>query len=90
MTPPRGLGIQIVVIGLLLGAGVLAGARLPAAPPAAQTPAGVPCVSGGVGEDECAALRAVEKEYNLKLIFALADGHYLGEAAVVITAAPGQ
>lgn len=89
MAPLRQLGMQIVITGLVLGGGMLAGAQAPALL-AVQTFAGVSYVSGGVGEDEHAALRAVEREYNLKLTFALAGGHYLGEAAVVITAAPGR
>lgn len=56
---------------------------------AMETYKGIPYVSGGIGVDERATLRARGKEDNLKLTFALEDGHYLGDAAVLITDATG-
>jgi hypothetical protein len=41
-------------------------------------------VSGGVGDDSAERMAALGKEFNLKLLFAAKDGHYLGEIAVTI------
>lgn len=43
-------------------------------------------VTGGVGEDSLARMAALGKEFNLKLLFAAKDGHYLGDVAVTIAA----
>ena len=42
-------------------------------------------VSGGVGEDSAQRMAALGKEFNLKLLFAAKDGHYLGDIAVTIS-----
>ncbi len=49
-----------------------------------KTAAGIPYLSGGIGLDEREALRAVSKEYNLKLTFALQQGNYLSDVNLVI------
>ena len=41
-------------------------------------------VSGGVGADSAERMAALGKEYNLKLLFAAKDGHYLADVAVTI------
>jgi hypothetical protein len=46
-------------------------------------------VSGGVGEDEAQRMAALGNEYNLKLLFAAKDGHYLADVAVTISDARG-
>lgn len=46
-------------------------------------------VSGGVGEDSAERIRALSKDFNLKLLFAQKDGHYLAEVAVTISDAQG-
>jgi 1-aminocyclopropane-1-carboxylate deaminase/D-cysteine desulfhydrase-like pyridoxal-dependent ACC family enzyme len=50
---------------------------------AAQT---VKFISGGVGADSVQQMAAVGKEFNLKLLFAAKDGHYLGDVAISISA----
>lgn len=45
---------------------------------------GVPYVSGGVGQDQQQALQALERRFNLKLVFATQGGAYLSEVGVVI------
>ena len=50
----------------------------------------VPVVSGGVGEDSVARLQAREKEFNLKLVFALVEGNYLADVGVTISNAAGR
>ena len=42
-------------------------------------------ISGGVGEDSDARMQALTKDYNLRLLFAAKDGHYLADVAVKIT-----
>ena len=53
--------------------------------PQAQTYAGIPYLSGGIGLDEREALRSLAKEYNLQLSFALKKGNYLSDVEVLIT-----
>jgi len=68
---------------LLLGAAMTA---LPAtaADEAAMSSGKVKYVSGGVGEDSDARMHSLGKEYNLKLLFAAKDGHYLADVALTI------
>lgn len=54
------------------------------------TPRGISYVSGGIGEDSEAQLKAREKEFNLKLIFTLIEGNYLADVGVRITDAAGK
>ncbi|TVM36600.1 hypothetical protein [Oceanidesulfovibrio marinus] len=42
-------------------------------------------VSGGFGKSQRDAMRAMEKDFDIKLIFALSSGQYLGDVGVVIT-----
>ena len=41
-------------------------------------------VSGGVSDESAERMAALGKEYNLKLLFAAKDGHYLADVAVSI------
>jgi len=50
----------------------------------------VPVVSGGVGEDSVAQLKAREREFNLKLVFALVEGNYLADVGVTISNVAGK
>ena len=47
-------------------------------------------VSGGVSEEDRMALEPIARDFNLKLIFALRNGEYLSDTAVVVTSARGQ
>ena len=47
-------------------------------------------ISGGVGENSVAALKAREGEFNLKLVFTLTEGAYLADVGVKITDAGGK
>jgi len=42
-------------------------------------------ISGGIGDDSAARMAAVGREFNLKLLFAAKDGHYLADVAVTIS-----
>jgi hypothetical protein len=48
---------------------------------------GIYYVSGGIGQSERDILQKVEKDYNLKLIFALSQGPYLSHVPVQIRSA---
>jgi hypothetical protein len=50
----------------------------------AQAPPAARFVSGGIGEDEIAELRAKEHQYNLKLVFTLIEGNYVANVNVVL------
>jgi hypothetical protein len=41
-------------------------------------------VSGGAGTEEINRLRSMEKDFNLKMVFALTSGAYLAEVNVTI------
>lgn len=46
-------------------------------------------VTGGVGEDELSAIRAMSLKFNLRMLFAGKDGMYLSDVDVVISSASG-
>ena len=50
-----------------------------------KTSGQVTYVSGGVGEDSAERIQALNKDFNLKLLFALKDGHYIADVAVAIS-----
>lgn len=52
--------------------------------PEVQTYNGIRYVSGGIGMDERVELRAIGKNDNLELSFALEDKNYIGSAEVLI------
>jgi hypothetical protein len=47
-------------------------------------------LSGGVGKPERDQLRAMEKDFNLKLVFTLADGKFVASVRVVVSDAKGR
>ena len=51
---------------------------------------GVPLVSGGVGLDSQQRLKALEPDFNLKLVFTLTEGNYLSDVAVSIRDTQGK
>ncbi len=51
---------------------------------------GVTYVSGGAGTEEIDQLRSMEKDFNLKMVFALKSGAYLAEVNVTIVDAANQ
>lgn len=75
---------------------LIAFAAMVAAPPArsaddqVMSSGTVKFVSGGVGEDSAARIAALSKDFNLKLLFAQKDGHYLADVAVTISDAQGK
>lgn len=51
---------------------------------------GTPWLSDGVGESAREQLMNADDDYNLKLEFAVAEGHYLGDVAVSINTPDGE
>jgi hypothetical protein len=47
-------------------------------------------VTGGVGEEERAALKKIEKQFNLKLIFTLKEGAFIADVQVAISTPKGK
>ncbi|AOX99073.1 hypothetical protein [Jeongeupia sp. USM3] len=74
-------------IGLLTA--VLAGPAW-AEPLPVQTQGNVSYVSGGIGDEEMAALKSMQKSYNLHLLFVDRGGHYLSGTQVAVKNARGE
>lgn len=56
----------------------------------ALTQNGVTFIAGGIGTDSQERLKAREREFNLKLVFTLAEGSYLSDVSVAIRDAAGK
>ena len=54
-----------------------------------RTPSGMAYVTGGVGSGAVDRLKAMESEFNLKLVFANTSGAYLSDVKVTVTDASG-
>lgn len=74
-----------------LAAATLLAASLLAAPVASArseeviiAPSGVTFVSGGAGEEAVDRLRAMESDFNLKMVFALKSGEYAADVKVQV------
>jgi hypothetical protein len=63
----------------------------PPIPPALepQQQGNITFVSGGAGDEDRMALKQVENQYNLRLLFAARNGDYLANIAVTLTDARG-
>ncbi|ORC49899.1 hypothetical protein B2G74_18525 [Burkholderia sp. A27] len=66
------------------------GAALAQSQPQPATQNGVSYITGGVGEDEVQAFRAVAPKYNLRMTFASKTGSYLSDVDVTITSGAGR
>jgi hypothetical protein len=92
----RGIGLmrRTRLVGLLSAAFVAGSISVAAAQSALEpqrTPGGVTWVSGGIGFDESLALRKMEGDYNLRLLFAVqGTGEYLADIVVIIQNQQGQ
>ena len=54
-----------------------------------RAPSGVMYVTGGAGSDAVELLKSMEKDFNLKLVFANTSGAYLSDVKVTIVDASG-
>lgn len=84
--------MRTLIPQLVFGAIVtVAGAQVPAQAAAGQqTRSEAAFITGGVGADERERLKAVEKDFNLKLVFADPGGHLLAGAMVVVKDSSGK
>jgi len=80
--------VLIVGVVLTLVAGV-AHAQLTVGPQVKKA-GEIAYISGGVGKPEREQLQALEKEFNLKLVFAQANGKYVANVRVVVSDAKGR
>ncbi len=60
------------------------------APEKVNTQNGVSFITGGIGLDSQAHLKAREQEFNLKLVFTLVEGNYVADVGVTIKDAAGK
>lgn len=60
------------------------------APSASPAGAAVPYASGGVGDTDLARMKALEGQYNTKLVFTVMEGNYLADVGVTVTDGKGQ
>ncbi len=58
--------------------------------PAGAAQGDVAHVSGGIGIAEQQALKAREKEFNLKLVFTLVEGNYVSDVRITVRDAKGR
>ena len=59
-------------------------------PSAAPAGAAVPYASGGVGDTDLARMKALEGQYNTKLVFTVMEGNYVADVGVTVTDGKGQ
>lgn len=88
MTSIHSNRLRRVVLASLLGMAPLM-ATAEEAVPQVQTQGQASFISGGIGADEVAAMKAVRQDYNLRLLFADKGGEYLADVAVVVRNARG-
>ena len=74
------IGLALLLLGLR-SAGVTAQGL---DSPQVQTYQGIPYLSGGIGEEERETLRHMAHDYNVQLIFAAKEGHYVADVHVTI------
>lgn len=80
---------QMFLLASLALISALTGPRAHAAEEKIMTSGQVKFVSGGVGVESDARMQALSKQFNLRLLFAAKDGHYLADVALTITDARG-
>ena len=56
----------------------------------AQGAGGIVYITGGIGVTEREQLKALEKEFNLKLMFTLIEGNYISDVGIVVKDAAGK
>ena len=74
----------LLAVALALAAGAAMALPMP------RTENNVTVLTGGVGEEEQAAMKAAARDYNLRMMFALRAGNYLADVKVTILDARGQ
>lgn len=82
--------MQSVTRGVLAAVILALAAAVQAAPENVISRNGVSYVSGGIGADSQQRLKALEAEFNLKLVFTLVEGNYVSDVNVAIKDAKGK
>jgi len=78
----RWFGLAVMVVAAF--------AMAQTAPEKVFTQNGASFISGGIGLDSQARLKAREQEFNLKLVFTLVEGNYVADVGVTIKNAAGK
>jgi hypothetical protein len=78
----------LCILLALCSAAVTVSAQEPVLQP--RTEGGITFISGGVGADEREALKKVEGDYNLRLMFAAQGGEFVADVKVTILDAKGK
>jgi hypothetical protein len=77
-------------VGLLAISALLASSASAKSDEVVHMPSGIVYVTGGVGSEAINLLKSMEKDFNLKLVFANTSGAYLSDVKVTIFDASGQ
>ena len=85
----RASGVRANRLGTLAAATLFALSLLPSAATARNeevttAPSGVTFVSGGISSDAVDRLRSMERDFNLKMVFASSNGEYLSDVRVQV------
>lgn len=83
-------GLQAVLAACCLTQGMPASAAGNAFMPPAKTENGITYVSGGIGENQVAAMKRAASQYDLMLTFAEQTGAYLADVRILIKDAGGR
>jgi hypothetical protein len=81
---------HLILAALLATAAAQVQVRAAASPDVVETAGTIVYVTGGIGEEERAALKKIEKQFNLKLVFARKDGAFVSDVAVAIKTPSGK
>ena len=76
--------IAALAAAMLLGMSMLPAAASARSEEVVTAPSGVTFVSGGVSTEAIDRLRAMERDFNLKMVFALANGEYAADVRVQV------
>ena len=84
--------VSVMVFSLLSGLASTAAMAQESAPATMleKSYQGLPYLNGGVGDEELAELKARQKDYNLKLVFAEKGGSYLADVNLLVLNTKGQ
>lgn len=77
--------IVSAVAAALLAASLVPTAASARSEEVATAPSGVTFVSGGISSDAVDRLRSMERDFNLKMVFASSNGEYLSDVKVQVT-----
>jgi len=82
--------ISLKAVALLAACAVCAAPAFAKSDEVTRAPSGVTYVTGGTGSEAVDALNSMQKDFNLKLVFANKAGAYLSDVKVTIVDASGK